>query len=89
MASINRPLTHRQSQFVAFIHLYRKLQRRAPAETDLCWYFGLPPPTVHVTLMALERHGAISRQCGVPRSARLLIPAADIPELECVDGPPW
>jgi repressor LexA len=39
--------TPRQGQFLAFIHLYWKLHRQAPAELDLLRYFGLTPPAVH------------------------------------------
>lgn len=34
-----KAFTPRQGQFLAFIHLYRKLHRRGPAETDLIKYF--------------------------------------------------
>jgi hypothetical protein len=35
--------THRQGQFLAFIHVFRKLHRQGPAETDMAKFFGLPP----------------------------------------------
>ena len=81
--------THRQGQFLAFIHLYRRLHRRGPAELDLVKFFGLTPPSVHGMVVKLEELGLITREPGVPRSARVAIPEEEVPELEEVKGPPW
>src|SRR5579859_7319482 len=34
-ASVDRELTDKQGQYLAFIHAYLKLNRRPPAETDM------------------------------------------------------
>ena len=81
--------TPRQGQFLAFIHLYRKLHRRGPAETDLIKFFRVTPPAVHDMIVRLETLGMISREPGVARSVRVQIPAEELPELEDVPGPPW
>lgn len=81
--------THRQGQFLAFIHLYRKLHRQGPAETDLVQFFRVTPPSVHGMIAKLEELGFIKRKPGVARSMQVAIPTKKIPELEDVAGPPW
>ena len=81
--------TPRQGQFLAFIHLYRELHRRGPAETDLTAFFRVTPPSVHAMVVKLEELGLITREPGVARSVRVAVPAGRLPELEPVDGPPW
>jgi SOS-response transcriptional repressor LexA len=80
--------THRQGQFLAFIHLYRKLHRRSPAELDIARYFRLTPPAVHGMIVKLDELGLITREPGMARSIRVAIPPAEVPELEDVEGPP-
>jgi DNA-binding MarR family transcriptional regulator len=82
-------MTHRQGQFLAFIHLYFKLHRQGPAELDLAKYFRLTPPAVHSMVVKLHQLGLITREPGVARSSRAAIPKEEIPELEDVKGPPW
>jgi repressor LexA len=62
--------THRQGQFLAFIHLYRKLHRQGPAELDLVQYFRVTPPSAHGMVVKLEQRGLITREPGVARSVR-------------------
>ncbi len=81
--------TPRQGQFLAFIHLYRKLHRRGPAETDLVKFFRVTPPAAHGMVVKLEELGLITREAGVGRSTRVAVPAEQLPELEDVAGPPW
>ncbi|HVS36591.1 MAG TPA: hypothetical protein VMS17_13595 [Gemmataceae bacterium] len=81
--------THRQGQFLAFIHLYRRLHRRGPAELDMATFFRLTPPSVHGMVVKLEELGLITREPGAARSVRVIVPEADIPALEEVAGPPW
>jgi hypothetical protein len=40
-------------------------------------------------IVKLDELGLITRQPGVARSARVAIPAEDLPELQDVEGPPW
>lgn len=81
--------THRQGQFLAFIRLYRLLHRQGPAELDMVRYFGITPPSVHQMVVKLEELGLFTREPGVLRSARVVIPGEKVPELEAVEGPPW
>jgi hypothetical protein len=81
--------TPRQGQFLAFIHLYRKLHRQGPAELDMAQFFGLTPPAVHGMVVKLEQLGLITREPGVARSVRVAIPAGEVPALADVEGPLW
>ncbi|MBN9121402.1 MAG: MarR family transcriptional regulator [Planctomycetes bacterium] len=71
------------------MHLYRKLHRRGPAESDLRAFFRVTAPAVHGMVVKLEELGLITREPGVARSIRVAIPAEQLPELEATDGPPW
>ncbi len=70
-----------QGQYLAFIHLYTKLNRCPPAEADIQRYFGVTPPTVHSMVLTLEKHGLLRRQPGRARTLEVLIPPAQLPEL--------
>ena len=74
--------THKQGQYLAFIHYYTKLHGRPPAETDFARYFIVYPPTVHQMILRLDRLGLIERTPGAPRSIRLLLPREELPDLE-------
>jgi repressor LexA len=74
--------TKKQGQYLAYIHLYRKLNRQGPAESDISRYFRVSPPTVHQMIVRLEELGLITREPGVPRSARIAIPIGEIPDLD-------
>jgi len=73
--------TPKQGQYLAFIHLYTRLHRRPPAETDMQEYFRVSPPSVHQMVLTLEREGFIRRQPGVARSIELLVDPQQLPEL--------
>ncbi len=88
-SSSQTEFTPRQGQFLAFIHLYRKLHRRGPAETDLRAFFRVTPPPVHGMVVKLEELGLVTREPGVARSIRIAVPVEQLPELEEVAGPPW
>jgi hypothetical protein len=81
--------TPRQGQFLAFIHLYRKLHRQGPAEMDLVQFFRVTPPAAHGMIVKLEQLGLVSRLPGAARSVRVTLPEEQIPRLEAVAGPPW
>ncbi len=81
--------THRQGQFLAFIHLYRRLHRQGPAEIDMVKFFRVTPPAAHGMVVKLEELGLVTRESGVARSIRVAIPDEEIPALEQGDGPPW
>src|SRR5271157_203116 len=70
-----------QGQYLAFIHLYTRLHRRPPAETDMQEYFRVSPPSVHQMVLTLERAGFIRRQPRVARSIEMLVDPKSLPEL--------
>jgi len=84
MASVSRSaktFTPKQGQYLAFIHLYTRLNRRPPAEADIQQYFRVTPPSVHQMVLTLERAGFIRRQPRVARSIELLVDPKLLPEL--------
>jgi Mn-dependent DtxR family transcriptional regulator len=84
MAGVSRPektFTPKQGQYLAYIHLYTRLHRRPPAETDMQEYFQISPPSVHQMVLTLERAGLIRKQPRTPRSIELLVDPRDLPEL--------
>ncbi|MGZ3502844.1 MAG: LexA family protein [Gemmatimonadaceae bacterium] len=84
MAGVGRPaktFTPKQGHYLAFIHLYTRLHRRPPAETDIQEYFRVNPPSVHQMVLTLERASFIARQPGVARSIQLLVDPGQLPEL--------
>jgi hypothetical protein len=75
------PFTRRQGQFLTFIHLYTKLNRRPPAESDIAAYFQVASSSVHSMLKTLKTQGLISTEPGASRSVRLLIDTTTLPPL--------
>ena len=74
--------THKQGQYLAFIYYYSKIHGRPPAEADMQRFFKTTPPTVHQMVVTLERRALISRIPGQPRTIRVLLPRAELPDLE-------
>jgi Mn-dependent DtxR family transcriptional regulator len=84
MAGLSRfakTFTPKQGQYLAFIHLYTRLHRRPPAETDMQLYFQVTPPSVHQMVLTLERAGFIKRQPRTARSIEVLVDPKCLPEL--------
>jgi len=73
--------TPKQGQYLAFIYAYTRVLGRPPAEADLQRHFKVTPPTVHQTLVTLERTGLIRRKAGVARSIELLVSPETLPVL--------
>ena len=73
--------TEKQGQYLAFIHLYIKLNGISPAHTDFQHYFKVTPPTVNQMIKTLESKGLIQKKTRVARSIELLIPVQLIPNL--------
>jgi len=71
-----------EGQYLAFIDNYIIMNERAPAEADMQRFFGTTPPTVHQTILRLEKKGFISRTPGQARSIKLLISEKELPELK-------
>ena len=81
-AVTKKPFTARQGQYLAFIFYYTKIHGLAPAESDMQNYFKVSPPSVHQMVLTLEANGFIDRVPGRGRSICLLIPRAELPDLE-------
>ena len=73
--------TAKQGQYLAFIYYYTKINGRSPAQDDMQKYFQVTPPTVHKMVLTLEKRGLISRVPHQPRSIKLLVSRAEIPDL--------
>ena len=78
--------TNKQGQYLAFIHLYRKLHRKGPSEADMVEYFRVSPPSVHQMIVKLEQAGLVTRETGVPRSVRVALAVDEIPDLEDIEN---
>ena len=74
--------TEKQGQYLAFIYLYSKLNRRPPAEADIEKYFRVAPPTVHQMIKKLDEKGLITRIPRQPRTIQVLVPSDKLPELK-------
>jgi len=74
--------TKLQGQYLTFIHAYKSMNGRPPAEKDLQDYFGVTPPSVHQMILTLEKRKLISRIPGQARSIQVLITPTDLPQLE-------
>jgi DNA-binding MarR family transcriptional regulator len=80
--------TQKQGHYLAFISVYARMFRQAPAEADMQRHFRVTPPSVHQMVLGLERAGLIRRQPGVARSIEVLVPPQDLPILDWLSGNP-
>ena len=80
--------TQKQGHYLAFIYVYSRMFRQAPAEADMQRHFRVTPPSVHQMVLGLERAGLIRRQPGVARSIEVLVPPQDLPILDWLNGNP-
>ena len=74
--------TAKQGQYLAFIYYYSKVNGRSPAQSDMQTYFKTTPAAVHQMVLTLEQKGFLSRVPRQPRSLKLLISRAEIPDLD-------
>ena len=74
--------TYKQGQYLAFIHMYTRLHKQPPAETEMQQYFRVTPPSVHQMILTLEARGLISRVPWTARSIQVLVPKEELPELD-------
>ena len=65
--------TPRQLEYLLFIHKYISRFGRAPAEADIERHFLVSAPSINQMMQMLERRGFITREPGVPRSAKICI----------------
>jgi len=81
-APAEQRFTAKQGQYLAFLHHYSKIHRRAPSEAELQEYFQVSPPSVHNMIVTLERKGLIERTPREARSVRVLVGPEKLPRLE-------
>lgn len=74
--------TQTQGQYLAFIYYYSKIHGEPPAEADMQRYFKTTPPAVHQMVVTLEKRGLITRVPRQPRTIRVLLSRAELPDLE-------
>lgn len=65
--------TKRQFEYLSFIAKYISHFGRAPAERDIEQHFLVSAPSVNQMMQMLQLQGFITREPGVPRSARICI----------------
>ncbi|MDE2792078.1 MAG: hypothetical protein OXI81_16870 [Paracoccaceae bacterium] len=80
--SLHNEFTEKLGQYLAFVHACTKISRRPPAETDMQRDVGVTPPTVHQTVLNLDRARLIERIPGRPRSIRVLVSPDSLPTLK-------
>jgi DNA-binding MarR family transcriptional regulator len=85
LADVDPPpnFTELQGQYLAFIHAYWALNRRASAEADMQRFFRVTPPSVHRMVLQLDNRGLIRRSPGAARSIELMVPCERLPPLRC------
>jgi len=79
---VSKLYTRKQGQYLAFIYYYTKLNGRAPSEADMRAYFHVTAPSVHQMVLTLAANGLVERVPKLGRSLRLLVPRAELPDLE-------
>jgi len=72
----------RQGQYLASIYYDTKIHGVPPAEADFQRYLRVSPPVFHDMVKTLERHGFFTREPGRPRTIRLSLSRAELPDLE-------
>ncbi len=74
--------TEKEGQYLAFIFYYKKINGISPAQIDLQRYFGVSPPTVHNTILQLEKKNLIHRVPNTARSITIKLAESDLPKLK-------
>lgn len=79
---MQKPFTAKQGQYLAFIYYYSRIHGTPPAEADFQRFFRVTPPAVHQMIKTLDARGFIEREPGRPRSIRLRLTRAEVPDLQ-------
>lgn len=74
--------THRQGQYLAYIHFYTKVHRIPPSENEIARYFGVAGPSAHRMILALEAKDLLWRTPGSPRTLRVRLDREEVPDLD-------
>jgi hypothetical protein len=80
--------TPRQGRYLEFIHAYKLVIGRPPAQADIQRFFQVTPPSVHQMRLTLEWEWLISRRPRMPRNIAVPVDRADLPALEPGSGQP-
>ncbi len=80
--SAHSKFTARQGEMLAFICRFTATRGMAPSFEEIASHFGTSSPSVSGMIKALERRGLLSREPGVARSLRVLVPASFLPHSE-------
>ncbi|MBI5368600.1 MAG: hypothetical protein HZA54_16310 [Planctomycetes bacterium] len=75
-------MTHRQGQFLSFIHRYTASRGIAPSFEEIGAHFGVTAPSVNSMVKMLERNGLLTRVPGAARTLRVVVPAVLLPDGE-------
>lgn len=73
-------LTPTQARYLSFIKSYMGGFQVAPAESEIAEALEVAPPSVNRMIRSLEEKGFISREKGVARSIRIIVPLDSIPD---------
>ncbi len=76
--------TRTQGAYLARIHNYTLLHGRAPSEAEICRFMAVSPPSAHAMIVNLAKRGLLSREPGMARSIRVLVPPEQLPRLDGV-----
>ena len=74
--------TPKQGQYLTFIYYYTKIHGVPPAQAEMQRFFKVTPPVVHQMIVNLDRAGLIERTPKQARSIRVLLPRAELPDLD-------
>lgn len=77
---VDQASTKTQSQYLAFIYYYKKIQGVPPAEAETQRYFNVSAPSIHNMVVTLEKGGFIRRTPGANRSIQLLLARDQLPD---------
>jgi len=71
-----------QGQYLAYIRIWAKIHGRPPSENEIAAFSRLRGPSAHRMIPRLEGCGCVARTPEAPRTLRILLPRAEIPDRE-------
>lgn len=75
------PFTEKQGQYLAYVFMYTKVNRRPPAVNDIARFFEVTPPSAQRMVDTLVKKGLLDRTRGAPRSLKVLLKREELPPL--------
>lgn len=76
---MSAPFTPRQGAYLAFIQRFIEKKGVAPSFEEIAAHFGTSAPSVNGMIKTLEKRGLLSREPGVARSLKVLVPPSVLP----------